>query len=293
MMMPEPESTQSLRQTFLDASDGARLFYRSLEPGGEVAGSVVIAHGYAEHGGRYQRLMRALARAGYASLAPDHRGHGRTATTLGLVESFDALVRDLGGYVELAKTSHPGKPVFLLGHSMGGMATLLQVIRHAPAIHGAIVIAPGIEVPEDIPKLMIRIAKLLGRLTPKLAVQPFYDPTKLSTRPEVQRETMADPLFYRGRIRARTGDEIYRAMVDVNECLQRFEAPLLLLHGDDDELVRPRASETVLAKVGSSDKTRRTFPGARHEILNETCEDDVVATIVKWLDDHADRRRPD
>jgi len=277
-----------IQTAFRDTTDGARLFYRSLEPaeGVAVKGSIVVSHGYAEHSGRYDRLMNALAEAGYASIAPDHRGHGRSAATLGLVDNFDALVADLARYREMLASKHEDKPVFMLGHSMGGMATLLHVIRHAPKVSGAVVIAPAIEVPDDIPDIMIKISKVLGRLTPKLPVQPFYDPTGLSTRLDIQQATQVDPLFYRGKIRARTGAELYDAMVDTNATMGRIEAPLLLLHGDEDALVKPHVSETVFGAVRSSDKTRKVFPG-RHEILNERCEDEVIATIIEWLDAHA------
>ncbi len=273
-----------IQQGFTDSRDGTRLFYRDLTPEGEVKASAVISHGYAEHGGRYERLMRALAKAGYASFTPDHRGHGRSATTMGLVDSFDALVADLSLYREKAAQKHPGRPVFLVGHSMGGMATLHHVVRHAPAIAGAVVIAPAIEVPDDIPKIMISISKVLSRLVPKLAVQPFFNPAHLTSRPDVQQAVLTDPLFYRGKIRARTGAELYRAMVDINATMSRIESPLLLLHGDDDSIVKPRTSETVFAAAKSSDKARKTFPG-RHEILNEACELEVIETIVAWLDE--------
>lgn len=268
----------------LDAEDGARLHYRSLSPAAEPKGGVLISHGYAEHGGRYEGLMQALAAAGYASIAPDHRGHGMTASVLGLVDSFDALVADLSHYRERLAITHPGRPIFMIGHSMGGMATLLHIIRHAPQLEGAVLIAPAIEVPDDIPGFMITVSKVLSRLTPKLAVQPFFDPTALSTLPEVQQAVITDPLFYRGKIRARTGAELYAAMVDVNATMGRVEVPLRLLHGEEDSLVKPRVSETVMSGVRSSEKSRRVFPKARHEILHEACEQEVLADIIEWLD---------
>lgn len=277
-----------IEQAFVTAEDGARLFYRALDPpeGTEVKAAVVICHGYAEHSGRYERLMEALAAAGYASIAMDHRGHGRSASLLGLVSNFDAIVADVTRYRTLAAERHDGKPIFLIGHSMGGMTVMLHIIRHAQTLEGAVLIAPAIEVPDNIPDIMIKLSKVLGKVTPRLGVQPFFNAEDLSTKRDVQEAAKTDPLFYRGRIRARTGAQLYDAMVDVNATMGSISVPLLLLHGADDTVAKPHVSEQIYAAVASTDKTRKVFPGVRHEILNDTSEDEVVATIVEWLDGH-------
>lgn len=276
----------TIKTDTMRATDGTNIFYRSLLPEGAPKAAAVISHGYAEHGGRYENLMKGLAAAGIASVTPDHRGHGKSAKVLGFIDSFDALVDDLALSRAAASELAPGKPVFMVSHSMGSMATLLYLSRHGADVPGAVVIGPAIEVPDDIPSFMISISKVLSKLTPKLGVQPFFDVTQLSARLDIQQSVLADPLFYRGKIRARTGAQLYDAMVATNQEIASIEVPMLLLHGGQDSIVKPRTSETVLAAIKSSDKTREVFENARHEILNEPCEEAVIARIAEWLEAH-------
>jgi len=276
-----------IQEAYVAAADGQQLFYRLVVPEGGVRGAVIVSHGYAEHSGRYLHVLEALAAAGFGALAMDHRGHGRSARTLGLVESFDAVVEDVSVFRRLAAERFPDRPLFLLGHSMGGMVTLLHIIRYAPDLAGAVVIGTAIEVPENIPPLVIKLAKLLGRVVPKLALQPFYDPTKLTSRVDIQEATRTDPLFYRGKIRARTGAVIHGAMLETRARLREVTVPLLVIHGAADPLVNRRTSEDVYAGVSSEDKTLEMYDGALHEVLNETCADRALALITSWLAEHS------
>ena len=161
---------------YVAASDGARIFYRNLCPEGARA-AVIILHGYQEHGGRYQHVQQYLARRGFASWVPDHRGHGRTAVVPGYMPSVDMVVCDLWLFREMiARDLGPDVPVFLLGHSMGGLITICHLERYQTGIAGAVVTGPAVMVPPNVSGLVQAISGLAGRLVPRLGIQPFFDP---------------------------------------------------------------------------------------------------------------------
>jgi len=275
-----------IRTDYFQASDGEKLFYHYVAPEGEPRAQVLVAHGYAEHSGRYRHVLTALADAGFAALAPDHRGHGQSAKLLGFVPRVDRVVADLGELRSFMRERFGSGPSFLLGHSMGALLSLLLLQRDPADTAGAVLIGSAILVPPNIPGFMVKIAKLLSKLTPRLAVQPFYDPQTLSRREEVQQESLTDPLFYRGKMRARTGAELHAAMLEVCAELNRVHVPLLVLHGGADTLVVLGASELVMSDASSEDKRLEVFEKARHEVLNEPERDEALAMITTWLGEH-------
>jgi alpha-beta hydrolase superfamily lysophospholipase len=267
-------------------SDGRSLFYRFQVPA-RPAGVVLLLHGYAEHSGRYEWVMERLAEAGLAVYAPDHRGFGRSARprVLADLESLEAVIRDIASLAAVSRQLLPGAPLFLLGHSMGGMLALLFALRHPEGLSGLVATGAGVEIPEYISPLLLRVSGLLSRLLPRLPAQPFAF-REVSRDPQVIQAIEQDPLYYKGKMRARTGYQQLLGIREVCSGLSRLRLPLLLLHGGEDRTVSPRASEQVFQAAASADKTLKIFPGLRHEILNEPEREQVLSVILDWLRRH-------
>jgi alpha-beta hydrolase superfamily lysophospholipase len=269
-----------------EGSDGRSLFYRFMVPA-KPAGVVLLLHGYAEHSGRYEWVMERLAEAGLAVYAPDYRGFGRSARAGALadLESLEATIRDIAGLAAVARRVLPEARQFLLGHSMGGMLALLFAQRHPEGLSGLVTTGAAVEIPEYISPLLLRISGLMNRLLPLLPAQPF-EYRQVSRDPEVIQAMEQDSLYYKGKMRARTGYQQLLGIREVRAGLSRLRLPLLALHGGEDRIIAPKASELVHQAASSPDKTLKIFPGLWHEILNEPERAQVMEMILDWLRRH-------
>jgi acylglycerol lipase len=269
-----------------EGTGGQSLFYRFRVPV-QPAGVVLLLHGYAEHSGRYEWVMERLAEAGFAVYAPDHCGFGRSARpgALADLESLENTVEDIGRLILVLRRALPAAPLFLLGHSMGGILALLFALRHPEGLHGVVTSGAAVEIPEYISPLLLRVSGLLNRLLPLLPVQPF-DYTQVSRDPRVIQAMEEDPLYYKGKLRARTGYQQLLGIREVSSGLSKLQLPLLLLHGGEDRTIAPQASERIFNGASSADKTLKIFPGLRHEILNEPERQQVLVMILDWLRRH-------
>ena len=266
-----------------EGSDGRSLFYRFRVPA-RPAGVVLLLHGYAEHSGRYGWVMERLGEAGFSGDAPHIRGFGASARpgALADLDSLESAVRDVASLAAVIRRVLPGAPLFLLGHSMGGMLAALYALRHPEGLAGLVTTGAAVEIPEFISPLLLRVSGLLNRLLPRLPAQPF-EYRELSRDPQVIRALEEDPLYYKGKIRARTGYQQLLGIREVLSGLSNLRLPLLVLHGAEDRTISPKASEAFFRGASSQDKTLKVFPGLRHEILNEPEREQVLAVILDWL----------
>jgi alpha-beta hydrolase superfamily lysophospholipase len=269
-----------------EASDGLSLFVRQALPEGRVRGRVVVLHGYSEHSGRYLKVLRALAEAGFAALAPDHRGHGRTGPRLGHTPSSERILDDLHGMTARWASEHPEGPTFLLGSSMGGLLSL-RLLQEAPdAYAGAVLQAPAVAVPTDIPMAVVHAVRAVAKVAPGLPVRPFFKPERASRDPAFQAWMRTDPFTYRGWVRAGTGAHTYRLIRKVHAELAEVRTPLLITVGSDDVRVRPEVTEALRAAVGGPAE-RLVFEGLRHEAHQEPDGHRVIDAWVRWLVERA------
>ena len=269
-----------------EGSDGRSLFYRFRVPAGP-AGVVLLLHGYAEHSGLYEWVMERLAETGLAVYAPDHRGFGRSARpgALADLESLEAAIEDIVCLIAVARRVLPEAPLFLLGHSMGGMMALLFALRRPGGLAGLVTTGAAVEIPEYISPLLLRVSGLLSRLLPRLPAQPF-DHKLVSRDPQVIQAMEEDPLYYKGKLRVRTGYQQLLGIREVSSGLSRLQLPMLLLHGEEDHTISSKASERIFQAASSPDKTLEIFPGLRHRILSEPEREQVLQMILDWLRRH-------
>lgn len=298
----------------LDQADGTALVVREWAPDATpVRGVVVIAHGMAEHSGRYARLASALAATGFAVVAPDHRGHGETAGSpekigyLGDDGGWASVVADLRTLVHRARAEHPGVPVILLGHSMGSLLARTFALDHGDEIDGLVLSGtagdPG---PLGVIGLRIALAEkrfrgarhrstLMDKLTFGAYNKPFA-PGRTGfewlSRDEAEVDAyVADPACG-GVFTSGFYVDLLSAMPAINSDRRVGRMPkglpVLLMSGDADPVgangtgVRQVAAR--LRNVGMTDVSLRLYPGARHEIFNETNRSEVTSELLDWLD---------
>ena len=263
---------------------GLHIRYRTWLPAGSPRGAVVIAHGFAEHGGRYAHVASRLVGDGVVVRAPDHRGHGRSDGKRTSVVRFDDYVDDLITVIDQVRAEWPSRRVILLGHSMGGLIALRLAVRPGAPLDGLVVSAPA-ACPRYVSKPALIIGRTLSRVAPNTGVLRL-PLNRISRDPAVVEAYNADPLVFPTPIRARLGDEMLLAMDRVEAGLPGLRLPLLVMQGTADGLVDPGCGPHVYERAGSADKTLRMYDGLWHEIFNEPERDHVLDDLVAWVRGH-------
>ena len=262
---------------------GIKLFEHWWRPKGGARAAVVLVHGLKDHGARYDHVGRWLARHGYAVHALDLRGHGESEGERFFVDAFDEYVEDLDAFVGLVRSREPEKPLFLLGHSMGGAVASLFVLDRKPRFRGLVLSAPALEPAGNVSPVLIWLSGVISRFFPRAPVTKV-DIKALSHLPEVIEAARKDPFSGKRPAPARTGYEILRAMRRIRERAREITLPTLIMHGSEDHLTNPQGSRRFFKQVGSEDRELKLYEGLYHEILNEPEKERVLQDIVGWLD---------
>jgi acylglycerol lipase len=278
-----PGTQTALRHRELTAAGlgGLDLYAQAWLPGEYVRSVVVLAHGLGEHSGRYAGLAGALAGAGHAVYALDHRGHGRSPGRRANIDRFEHLVSDFGTFAGRAAREHPDAPVFLLGHSMGGAVAFATALRLQDVVRGVVLSAPALGAPEasGVRKL---VARLLSTVAPDTGVWRI-DAAQVSRDPAVVQAYVADPLVHHGAVPARTVVELLDAMAGFVREAPRLRLPTLVLHGTRDVLVPVDAVRPVYHALDARLRTIRYYEGLHHEVFNEPERAQVIADVLRWL----------
>lgn len=266
--------------------NGLRIHQQSWAPEGDIVAIVLVVHGLAEHSSRYQAMAEFLTESGYALCTLDLPGHGKSEGNPGHIDSFADFLDTLDQYRGQLKELHPDKPIFLLGHSMGGLISATFLLNHQQAFRGAILSGPAIQPPGGKPPwIQLFIVRLLSRFAPGVGVMQL-DANGVSRDPQVVADYRADPLNYVGKISARGVNEIFSAMDTIQARASEITLPLLIMHGEADSMTPVAGSRMLHQHATSADKTLRTYPGLHHEIFNEPERLELFAELRDWLDAH-------
>ncbi|GAA4200940.1 alpha/beta hydrolase [Actinocatenispora rupis] len=229
---------------------------------------VLLAHGYGEHLGRYHHVAAALHANGAEVVGPDHLGHGRSEGERVLVESYDDVLADFHAAAQQTPTD---LPVVLVGHSMGGMIAARYAQLHAADLTAVVLSGP-----------------VLGSWYPveefadgEIPDEPL-DVSTLSRDPAVGERYAADPLIWHGPFKRPTLRAIGRCLDEINNG-PRITKPTLWAHGGDDQLVPIGPTRAGVARIRGENLTAVEYPGARHEIFNETNADDILADVTRFV----------
>lgn len=264
--------------------DGLDLFSTAWEVP-EPKAHVAIMHGYGEHIGRYAQLASALNAAGFGVIGYDHRNHGQSPGQRGYIERFSWLVEDAACFLQHAQKKSGALPLFVLGHSMGGL-TLARFLECHPGFEakGVVFSSPFVQIGDDVSPALIAIGNVLSVILPKLPVVDL-EPEKISSIPEEVARYMNDPLVFHGRIVARTGSELNGAVKLARAEAGKINLPTLILHGTDDRLAPIGGGEYLFEHISSADKIFKKYDGGYHELFNDKDREQVAADLVDWLNE--------
>ncbi len=277
-------------EQYLDGEgDAPRLFTRHWRPADEAApkAAVVMCHGVNSHGGQYLWPGEQFAGAGYAVTALDLRGRGRSDGERYYVDSIDEYVADVGRAIALAKRHDPGVPVYLLGHSAGGVTSVIYALDHQHEIAGLICESFAFRV--FAPDIALKLLEGASHLLPhahvlKLKNEDFSrDPAWVaSLNADEYTQGESQPVATVAAF-ARAGERFEREF-------SRVTLPLLILHGTDDKATRPDGSQQFFDEAGSSDKLLKLYDGHYHDLLNDYGREAVMADILGWIGERLGQR---
>ncbi|MBN1316810.1 MAG: lysophospholipase [Anaerolineales bacterium] len=267
------------------AVDGLELFYQSWKPEKGKA-AVAIVHGFGEHSGRYSNVVEHLVGKGYDVHAFDLRGHGRSPGKRGHINAWSEYRNDVKSFVEMLAAQKPGQPLFLMGHSLGGLVVLEHLLRSPDGLQGVIASGPTVA-QTGVSPLIVALSSILSRIVPAMTINTGLDATAVSRDPEVVEAYRSDPLVHSFGS-PRLGAEMQKAMAWTMQHAKEWKTPLLVLYGSADRLVPPEAVRAFYKQVPIADKERIEYEGGFHEPHNDIIHQQVTADLERWLSQHLD-----
>lgn len=263
------------------------FYIQGWEPEGKPKALIALVHGLGEHTGRYEHVGQALNETGYALFGFDMRGHGKTGGARGHIPSLDEALLDIQRFIGFQQQKYPDIPVFLYGHSLGGLYSLAYAIQNSEGLKGVIVTGTALRSSLQEQKVKIAMANILGSLVPALTIPSGLDPASISRDSEVVQKYIDDPMVH-DKTSMGLGKS---ALTAIDLCFARakeFTLPLLIMHGTEDVLTYANGSEDFakLASENNNDVTLKLWDGLHHEIHNEPEQEEVFKMMIEWLDKH-------
>lgn len=258
------------------------LYCQRWEPQGNKRAVVLVVHGMGEHCQRYQVLADTLAAAGIAVCSFDLPGHGQSPGTPGYVEHFSDHVDAVVQYRQQINDYCQDLPVFLLGHSMGGLISILTLLRVQDQFSGCILSGAAIMSPLQPGMMQMLLIRLLSLVAPKAGVLQL-DASGVSRDPAVVEHYVNDPLVHHGKASARLVKELFDSMAIAQSGGKDITLPMLLMHGGADSMAAADGSRLLHERLASSDKTLTIYDDLFHEIFNEPEGPAIHAAVVDWI----------
>lgn len=260
-----------------------KLYYRAWLPDTRNPKAILLlAHGLAEHTGRYAHLANYFVQRGYAVYGLDHCGHGKSEGRKCYVNHFSDFVNDLKIFFETVSGKYPGVDIFLVGHSMGGTIATIYAINQA-GLSGLILSGATLQIKHNPGMAFLLALRTLVKIVPRMGTT-ILDARAISRDKSVVDKYINDPLVYRGKISVRLASELLTAISKLPAHLRKINAPVLIMHGTTDRLSDPAGSKMLYDKVGSQDKTLKLYDGLFHEIFNEPEHKQVFSDMESWLE---------
>jgi acylglycerol lipase len=271
--------SNQLDEATLEGGAG-RLFYRTWRPLGASRGALLIVPGFNSHSGYYRWAGERLAEAGLAVYAIDLRGRGQSEGERFFVDSFASYVDDVARLARIVQQRESSLPLYLLGHSAGGVVACLYALDHASELAGLVCESFAFKLPA--PDFALSVLKGLSHVAPHAHVLKLKN-ADFSRDPEVVAAMDADPLIADESQPLQTVAAMVHADARLEQELSNLTLPLLILHGSADRATRVSGSETFYARASSVDKTFKLYDGYYHDPLNDLGKDEVLADITAWL----------
>jgi len=271
-----------MNESSFEGVGGLKIFTRSWQPEGAPRAVLVIVPGFNSHSGQYLWTAEQFAANGLAVYALDLRGRGRSEGERFYVEKMEDYTDDVQTLVTQAKSENPGLPVYLLGHSAGGVISCNYVLDRPAEVDGLICESFAYELP--VPDIVLSFLKGLSYITHHTHV--FSLNNKDFSRDPAVVESMNDDILIKGESQpAQTAKVLIDGARRLTDEFQNMTLPVLILHGTEDHATKPSGSQHFYEKAGSTDKTLKLYEGHFHDLLNDVDKEVVMADIQNWLDE--------
>lgn len=268
--------------------DGTELFFRVIEPLTAPKAAVILVHGHGDHSGGMQNLFESLVKNEYIVYAFDLRGHGKSAGKRGFIRSWDEFRGDLHEFRKLVSLDQPELPLYIVGHSIGGLMTLEYTLDHTDGISGIIAISPAISY-EVKPFEQLGIT-LMGKFKPDYSINKSR---KIRLR---KKNSAIRAKYYSDRLRHNIvtpglGSGLIEAISRLAHQSQSINLPLLLQYGLEDKITPPTKLNQFFHRVASKDRQLYEYPLAKHRPFDEVGKEEFLGDLVGWLDDQIDKKQ--
>lgn len=250
---------------------------------GKPKAVVMLIHGLGEHCQRYEHLAKHLNKAGFALSSMDLPSHGQSDGIRGHIDSFDNYENAVLELHTRTKALYPDTPIFLLGHSMGGLIATKLLLNHQDKFAGAMLSGAAIQSPQEPPAWQVLIIKTVAKLFPK-APMLALDASAVSRDPAVVDKYMNDPLVSQAKLSAQFLLSMTNTMEHCKDNAKFIHLPVKIMHGSADVMTAPEGSQLLHDSIGSEDKMITLYDGLYHEIFNEPEGQDIFAEMVSWMD---------
>ena len=268
------------REEMIDSAKGIKIFVRSWVPESTPKAVIVLCHGVNAHGGQYLWTAEQFVAVGLAVFALDLRGRGRSEGERFYVEDIADYVSDVANTIALAKSRNPGLPVYLLGHSAGGVVSATYVLDNQAQLAGFICESFAFQVPA--PGFALAAIKGISHIAPRLPVLKLKN-EDFSRDPKAVEALNNDPLTAHEVQPALTVAALVRADERLHDEFPSIKLPLLIMHGTADKATVCRGSQFFYDTAGSKDKTLKLYEGHYHDLLNDIGKEQAMADIQRWI----------
>jgi alpha-beta hydrolase superfamily lysophospholipase len=274
----------TMNQLTFSGYGGLELYYQRWRADGPPKAVLPIVHGYNEHSGRYGNVVDWFVPRGYSVYAFDLRGHGHSPGRRGELRDFGEFREDVRAFLDLVHEAEPGRPVFLVGHSVGGLIALNYVLHDPSGLEGVVASAPVLGLPGLSP-FLLWLCKVLTPVWPNLIMDSGLDASALSRDAAVGEAYVNDPLVH-GKGSPCMLNQLMGAVDWTQAHAAELALPCLIVHGGADRLVDPPSSQVFFENVTLADKQRIEYEGHYHEVFNDLGKEQVFADIEAWLEQH-------
>lgn len=258
-----------------------KLFAWYIAPESTPKALILLVHGHGEHSKRYQHWADRFVSNGYAFLTWDHIGHGHSDGQRGHIHHYEQLLLEIDLAVNKAREYFPNIPIILYGHSMGGNIVLNHAIRRCCSVNGVIVTSPWLRLTKKVSPILDATVTILNYIAHFIPIKSSVIPSEISHLDEEVAKYTNDPLIH-NKITPRLYVSIRRAGEYVLKYAKRIKTPILLMHGEADQITSFDASKEISNKITGC--TFVSWPNMYHELHNETVRGLVFETVIKWID---------
>lgn len=264
---------------------GTTLFYQQWKPADRPArAALAIVHGFGEHSELYHHLAEYFVPRGYAVFAVDLRGHGRSSGARGHIRTWADYREDVDGLVENVRREAPALPVFLVGHSMGGLIAIEYALHQPARLAGLVAMGPSLG-DIGISRFLVFLSRALSRIWPTFSLDTGLESAAMSRDAQAVARLEADPLVH-SRASARLGTEVLDTIARVRRDAGELKIPILIQHGEADRVALPGGSLAFFESIVYPDKELKTYPGGYHNLFVDLNWEEVMGDIDEWVGRH-------